>query len=189
MDNVQYCETTEGCLAACGGDKGYLFVRIQDKAGPYFLFGPAPSHDMNHWCQVDFPSYRRHWVKDEATFRAEVSLLALHDRQLEKLGRRSGSLLIGQTISTPWGAADHETVHSEGIVFYSTSSHGGFQLSPEKNEMVPASIRQKLGFYEEDCHWVFVVIAFPELFTDYEKRIAREICSRFYPDSAREYFS
>src|SRR3990167_6057716 len=37
---------------------------------------------------------------------------------------------------TPWGIADHRERIADGIDFYSTPSHGGYFLSPERNALV-----------------------------------------------------
>lgn len=71
---------------------------------------------------------------------------------------------------TPWGAADIVTRVADGIWFCSTPSHGGYKLSAERL----AQLRQKFpglkktfaGFpwFEEDCDWAYVALAFPEHF-------------------------
>lgn len=72
---------------------------------------------------------------------------------------------------TPWGRSDSRTHYGDGVTFYSTSSHGGFKLSEERLR----EITSKLGvvetfcgypqWFEEDCDWTYVALAFPELFT------------------------
>lgn len=68
-------------------------------------------------------------------------------------------------ISTPWGLSDQSKQIADGIVFHSTPSHGGFELSSERSE----ALQRKFKFntfaggkwYEEDCDACAVVIAFP----------------------------
>nr|WP_246617931.1 hypothetical protein [Rhizobium populisoli] len=44
-------------------------------------------------------------------------------------------------------------------------------------------MRTEDGFYEEDCAWSAVAIAFPELFTDLEGRHADDTLRHSYPDA------
>lgn len=81
--------------------------------------------------------------------------------------------------NTPWGRADAIEQVADGITFYSTPSHGGYYLSPERNEQVPQRYRdfaakwskgyfdgsaKAYGWYEEDCAALAVVVTFPDLF-------------------------
>jgi len=74
---------------------------------------------------------------------------------LPKVGSRS-----------PWGAIDHVTVRAPGIAEVSTPGHGGVKLDRSRNAKVPASVRRKGGWYEEDCEYAIPVIVFPEAFED-----------------------
>lgn len=70
---------------------------------------------------------------------------------------------------TPWGKADWEKSRAPGITWYSTPSHGGFHLSPAKMAEFEAKFPKFETFaggpwFEEDCDWAAVVIAFPEHF-------------------------
>ena len=100
----------------------------------------------------------------------------------EESSKASISISASSGPSTPWGKADHETVYDEGIVFYDTPSHGGFYLTTDKNALVPSQIRRRNNWYEEDCEWAFVCAAFPQLFTDWEKQVARGIVKAYYPE-------
>jgi hypothetical protein len=56
-----------------------------------------------------------------------------------------------------------------GIVCYSTPSHGGYWLSPERVAEMPKPLREFKpfagpNFYEEDADWSIVALAFPQLF-------------------------
>lgn len=66
--------------------------------------------------------------------------------------------------STPWGASQSTTKWAPGIMQYSTASHGGFHLSPTRNAEMPAALRIDSGWYEEDCEWALVAVAFPVVF-------------------------
>ncbi len=72
-------------------------------------------------------------------------------------------------VETPWGLADHVTEIAPGIVSYSTPSHGGIHLSPARLAAMPKPLRDfrpwaGLGWYEEDCDWAVVALAFPQFF-------------------------
>jgi len=89
----------------------------------------------------------------------------------------NNALAIGRT---PWGRADHRSDVAKGIVRVSTSSHGGYYITPAKMADMPAALRAirspyvdathpavggfGLGWYEEDCDWIIVALAFPEHF-------------------------
>lgn len=71
--------------------------------------------------------------------------------------------------STPWGQAQHATQIAPGIVQYSTAGHGGINLSIDRLAAMPAGLRQIApfagpGWYEEDCDWALVALAFPDCF-------------------------
>jgi len=66
---------------------------------------------------------------------------------------------------TKWGASQTSKKHASGIMEYSTASHGGFHLSATRQSQMPEYLRNDDGWYEEDCDWCKVVIAFPEYFT------------------------
>lgn len=73
-------------------------------------------------------------------------------------------------IETPWGTADDRHVIAEGIVFYSTPSHGGIRLSDDRLAEMPAELKDfrpwaGLPWFEEDADCNVVVLAFPEFFT------------------------
>jgi hypothetical protein len=83
--------------------------------------------------------------------------------------------------STPWGAAQHSKVYAPGITFFSTASHGGFRLTAQRVAQMPDALRAIVPcahehnphslsgpgaprWYEEDCDWALVALAFPEHF-------------------------
>ena len=74
-------------------------------------------------------------------------------------------------IQTPWGPAQTADEIAPGIIFYTTASHGGYFLSPERNAQIPLKVRKttfcKLGlkgWYEEDCDAQIVESVFSECF-------------------------
>jgi hypothetical protein len=92
---------------------------------------------------------------------------------------------------TPWGAPDRAPERiADGIYFYTTRSHGGFWLSPERNLEVPTSLRAlrfnqpdlNSGWYEEDCDWCLVALAHSDCFSDNEVLLAAHMYdARFKP--------
>jgi hypothetical protein len=92
---------------------------------------------------------------------------------------------------TPWGAADHMDTIAEGIVFYSTPSHGGFWLSAERLRQVNKVFREatfvKGGqWYEEDCDAAMVVVSFPQYFEVSMVQRAAESLKRWHPTVAEK---
>jgi len=59
----------------------------------------------------------------------------------------------------------------------STPSHGGYKVTDEIMELMPAELRSikpwaGQGWYEEDCDWSIVAAAWPTLFTADHVKIA-----------------
>lgn len=72
---------------------------------------------------------------------------------------------------TPWGPSQNQKQIAEGIVSYSTASHGGFGLSQVRLAEMPPDLRAFQpwageGWYEEDCDWAVVCLAFPQFFDE-----------------------
>ena len=73
--------------------------------------------------------------------------------------------------TTPWGQAHSSRTYAAGVIHHDTSSHGGFELSADRQAEMPAALRNIHpfagdGWYEEDCDWCIVALAFPGLFAD-----------------------
>ena len=72
---------------------------------------------------------------------------------------------------TPWGISDDSgDVLAEGIISYSTPSHGGIWLSDERMKQIPATAKNFLGnfrWWEEDCDWVVPYIIFKDDIKEY----------------------
>lgn len=79
----------------------------------------------------------------------------------QKYGKRPN---VHEGSRTPWGPAQSATEDAPGIVFASTGGHGGFKLSPERNAGIPTDLRNKNGWYEEDCESNIVAMYYPEAF-------------------------
>ena len=133
---------------------------------------------MEEWTRADFYSHGGE-LKDEASFRARVHENAEHQRQRAMLGRRE----IRSHANTPWGVSQGATVYSDGVVVHSAAGHGGFHLDAAHNAKVHPALRAPDGWYEEDCAWAAVAQAFPELFTEYERRCADRTIRDWYPDA------
>ena len=71
-------------------------------------------------------------------------------------------------MDTPWGKPDHHHAIAPGIDSYGTPSHGGIRLSAERLEEMPADLRvlgtfcKRPQWFEEDCDYALVVLAFPQ---------------------------
>ncbi len=57
---------------------------------------------------------------------------------------------------TPWGKSQSKEIMCDGIVFYSTASHGGYKVNKALNQEIPEVFRCNDGWYEEDCAWSIV---------------------------------
>jgi hypothetical protein len=79
-----------------------------------------------------------------------------------------------EPVWTPWGVADTVTEIAPGIISYSTPSHGGIWLSDARVASMPKPLRDFVPFggpqkgpgrwFEEDCDWSIVAVAFPQFF-------------------------
>lgn len=77
-------------------------------------------------------------------------------------------------VNTPWGPADTVKEIAPGITLYTTPSHGGFHLSDARVASMPKHLRDFVPFggvqkgpgrwFEEDCDWCVVALAFPQFF-------------------------
>lgn len=81
------------------------------------------------------------------------------------------------TISTPWGASQHSKHLGEGITIHSCANHGGIYVPKVKLLEMPEALRCNCyagggSWFEEDCEWALVALAFPHLFTPYNVLMA-----------------
>ena len=85
-------------------------------------------------------------------------------------------------MTTPWGQSQHQKKYADGIVMYSTASHGGFHLSEKRIAEMPEPYRN-VGWpwYEEDCDWCKVVLSFPQYFSVEDREAAKRTAIRWYP--------
>lgn len=85
-------------------------------------------------------------------------------------------------MQTPWGTSQYERQLGEGIIFYGTAGHGGAKVQHEQNLLIPPALRNKNGWYEEDCEIEKLCFVFPHLFptNDQERTIA--FLKNYIPD-------
>lgn len=91
-------------------------------------------------------------------------------------------------MQTPWGKSDYKKEYGMGVTFYGTSSHGGFRVVPTMNVNMPDALRIDSGWYEEDCDWAKVALAFPAFFPKKSVDDAWDALRNWEPD-AYETFS
>jgi len=89
---------------------------------------------------------------------------------------------------TPWGKSDYSKTYGEGVTFYGTPSHGGFRVLAAQQALMPEILRNDDGWYEEDCDWAKVAIAFPDLFTAEDAVNARETLRNWFPAIYEQHF-
>lgn len=87
----------------------------------------------------------------------------------------------------PWGAAQTRRTIAEGITFVTTAGHGGYILSKERYEEMPEHLKACSftgdQFFEEDCSWCGVVLAFPQFFDSSTQEIAKRTYAAYYTDA------
>ena len=97
-------------------------------------------------------------------------------------------------MNTPWGKSDHAKRYGSGsaslyVMFYSTPSHGGFLVTADMLARMPEGLRDIKTFvgensigkwYEEDCDWAIVSLAFPYLFRPQDILAAVETGNRVW---------
>jgi hypothetical protein len=92
-----------------------------------------------------------------------------------------GDLIMQSTASrgvyTTWGQSQHSHEYADGIVLHSTAGHGGFVLSAARHRELQAKFKFDTFAggcnYEEDCDAAVVIVAFPQFFSEEQKRRAR----------------
>lgn len=173
---AEYGRTRDGMLAARVGNQAFAMMPRDN--GHHIVKAWGLPGTIEDWTAADFYG-GGHRPVHEAGFRETVEEWAFQQRQLAGLGRSSTLALR----STPWGQSQHAVVYGPGVVFHHTASHGGFELTADRNTGIHHLLRSDNGFYEEDCAWAAVAAAFPELFTDLERRNADEILKKVYPDA------
>ncbi len=136
------------------------------------------SKPLSDWKRSDFYGHGGD-VADEAAFHAFVQEQAEHQGEKAALGRQE----FRAHANTPWGPSQSAVRYGEGVVFHSTSSHGGFHLTEDCNAQVLPLLRVSVGWSEEDVAWAAVATALPDLFTGLARRRADESLRHSWPDA------
>lgn len=101
--------------------------------------------------------------------------------------------------TSPWGAIQDKRELAPGIWSVSTAGHGCIKLSRERNAAMPDYMRNKGGWYEEDCEWAKVAVFFPAGFqrtfkdrhgvdqTEYD--CALETFRNWFPEEYESFFN
>ena len=100
---------------------------------------------------------------------------------------------MSKRTSTPWGKPDHMETIAEGIHFFQTPSHGGYLISEDRYQSMPAHLRDIKTFaggrwYEEDCDWAIVAMAFPKYFADTTVQTAKLVFKACHCKGTDEVF-
>lgn len=174
---VEFGRSADGLTVARVGDLVFAMVPWRD--GQYFLSSAwrvlRPLADLT---RGDFYSHHGR-IEDEPAFHARMFEQAEHSRELARLARRPARIHR----NTPWGPSQGATIYAEGVVFHTTAGHGGFKLSGNHNAQVHPMLRSQDGWYEEDSAWAAVAVAFPDLFTGFERRCAARTLKDWEPDA------
>jgi hypothetical protein len=95
-------------------------------------------------------------------------------------------------MNTPWGQSDGSKEYGSGIVFYSTSSHGGFHVTATLLAKMPDYMRDSFSgegeWFEEDCAWSMVTTCFPERFSESEQKAAKETLRSTFPEMYAKFY-
>jgi hypothetical protein len=99
-------------------------------------------------------------------------------------------------LTTPWGHPDTVKEIAPGIIRYDTPSHGGYWLSPERLATMPKCLQEFIPFggpqtgpgrwFEEDCDWSVVCLAFPQFFPPDAIPAALKTLERYKPELYQE---
>ena len=129
------------------GNAAYAMIPTAD--GRHYLgSGWRLTKPLSDWKQSDFYGLGGD-VADEAAFHAVVQEQAEHQGEKVALRREE----FRAPANTPWGPSQGAVRYAEGLVFHSTSGHGGFHLSADRNARVHPLMRDAGGYYEEDAAW------------------------------------
>lgn len=99
-----------------------------------------------------------------------------------------GSVDVTAGSRSPWGEAQHVDQPAPGIAFASTPGHGGFKLSKERNAAIPAALRNKSGWYEEDVEANIVGMVHPEAFPHVVDKIGESGSKAYFEGTVMSSF-
>ncbi len=94
---------------------------------------------------------------------------------------------------SPWGPIDFvAALGADGIVTVSTPGHGGLFVPAALLDRIPAAHRSYAAkwsgsdqWYEEDCAWAAVALAFPWLFDQHDADVAASVAAFYFGEVAR----
>lgn len=176
FSDVEFGVSAQGFPVARIGDS--VLAMVPGRSGATLAHAWREKRPLTELKREDFYCFETA-LADEAAFRTHVFETAEYKRELRQLNRKE----INSDEYTRWGRSQHAKLYTEGIVRHYTSSHGGFVLSPERNAQIHPMLRDSGRSYEEDCHWSAVALAFPRLFTSYEKKSAERCIKDHWPDA------
>ena len=131
----EFGRSAEGLIVARIGDAAYAMLPKAD--GRHFLGSIwRLSKPLSDWKRSDFYGHGGD-VADEAAFRALVQEQAEHQGEKATLGRQE----FRAHANTPWGPSQGAVRYGEGVFFHSTSGHGGFHLTVDRNARVHPLLR------------------------------------------------
>jgi hypothetical protein len=173
----EFGRSSDGLPVAQIGDAAYAMIPT---AGDRYFLGSSwrLSKPLSDWKRSNFYGHGGD-IADVAAFQAFVHEQVEHQSEKANLGRQE----FRAHASTPWGPSQGAECYAEGVVFHSTSGHGGFHLSADCNAQVHPLLREAGGWYEEDAAWAAVATAWPDLFTGLERRQAEETLRHSWPDA------
>ena len=97
---------------------------------------------------------------------------------------KEGGVEYGRFPTKHWGMADTKEVLAEGIIHYTTPSHGGVELSMPRLMEMPEKYRALSwtgdNCFEEDCSWIAVALTWPALYSSEHLEIAKRIAASTY---------
>ncbi|MBY5356650.1 hypothetical protein HFO94_24495 [Rhizobium leguminosarum] len=161
-----------------------VFAMVSGRDGQHFLVSAwRVARPLSELKRDDFYSHHGA-VADEAEFQARMFEQAEYSRELRALARPT----VRMNCSTPWGPSQGATVYAEGIVSHTTAGHGGFKLCNECNVKIHPMLRCAGGWYEEDTAWAAIALAYPNLFTGYERKCADRTIRDSWPDAWEAIF-
>lgn len=81
---------------------------------------------------------------------------------------------------TPWGKAQTTAVIADGMIEYTTASHGGIWISEERLERMSEPYKSIAPFagrlwYEEDADWALIALAFPDDYCSGKEEVLRRL--------------
>jgi len=126
---VEFGISADGFPVARFGDTSLAMVPTDEGSVSFLASAWRVTRPLTDLKRRDFYGHEGR-LDSEAAFRARVFETAEQKRALSALGR----IQTRMTASTPWGLSQMATIYDEGVVAHTTASHGGFHLSPARNQ-------------------------------------------------------